>query len=158
MPAGRPPLFSSAIELQEKIEEYFENQYGKVVESDGEEGDDIKVPGYNITITGLAFYLGFESRQSFYDYEKNSEFSYIIKRARLQVESAYESNLYGKNPTGSIFALKNMGWSDKQEIDQKTEHSGGITIHWEEPPVQHSSNQGSPGELPSLQGGLQDNS
>lgn len=158
MPAGRPPLFSSAIELQEKIEEYFDGQYGSVTEPDTETGLVKQTPGYNITITGLALYLGFETRQSFYDYEKHEEYSYIIKRARLHVEAAYESNLYGKNPTGSIFALKNMGWSDKQEIDQKTEHSGGITIHWEEPPVQHSSNQGSTGELPSLQGGLQDNS
>jgi hypothetical protein len=65
-------------------------------------------------------HLGFASRQSFYDYEERGEYSYIIKNARLRVEKGYELRLHGNNPTGSIFALKNMGWSDKQEIDQKT--------------------------------------
>jgi hypothetical protein len=79
-----------------------------------------------ITITGLALYLGFESRQSFYDYEKRDGYSYIIKRARMRVENAYEHRLDSKNPTGPIFALKNMGWSDKQDITQSIEHSGNI--------------------------------
>ena len=69
-----------------------------------------------------AHFLGFESRQSFYDYEKEGEFSYTIKKARLKIESCYEQNLHSGNPSGSIFALKNLGWSDKQEI----EHSGDI--------------------------------
>lgn len=85
--------------------------------------DTIRNP---ITITGLAYFLGFESRQSFYDYEKRPDFSYIIKRARLYVESMYELRLQGDKPTGSIFALKNMGWTDRQEIDQKTEISGNL--------------------------------
>lgn len=67
------------------------------------------------TITRLALALGFESRQSFYDYEKKPEFSYIIKKARLEVEAGYEDGLREANPTGSIFALKNMGWKDKFE-------------------------------------------
>jgi hypothetical protein len=70
-------------------------------------------------------FLGFDSRQSFYDYEKRDGFSYIIKKARLKVESHYEQCLQYGNVTGAIFPLKNMGWSDKQEI----EHSGGVTIH-----------------------------
>ena len=72
------------------------------------------------TISGLAFYLGFESRQSFYDYEQREEFSYTIKRCRLFMEAHYEARLQGNNPAGSIFWLKNAGWSDKQEIDQQT--------------------------------------
>jgi len=71
-------------------------------------------------VSGLAYFLGFESRQSLYDYEKRSEFSYIIKRARLRIESEYEKKLSYKHPVGSIFALKNMGWADKQEIDHTT--------------------------------------
>lgn len=71
------------------------------------------------TISGLAYYLGFESRQSFYDYEERPEFSYTIKRCRLFMESWYESRLQGNNPAGSIFWLKNAGWSDKQEIESR---------------------------------------
>jgi hypothetical protein len=69
-----------------------------------------------ITITGLCLYLGFDSRQSFYDYEQKVEFSYIIKKARLRIENHYEQCLQYGNVTGAIFPLKNMGWSDKQEI------------------------------------------
>lgn len=69
------------------------------------------------TITGLALHLGFASRQSFYDYEGREPFSYTIKRARLRVECEYEKMLSGgKIAIGAIFALKNFGWTDKQEI------------------------------------------
>lgn len=82
------------------------------------------------TITGLAYYLGFASRQSFYDYENNEEYSYTIKRARLFMESVYEQGLQeGKSVAGAIFALKNFGWKDKQEIEQ----SGGIKIQFADP-------------------------
>ena len=104
---GRPPLFDSEEKLQLAIDEYFTNL-------------DKEEP----TITGLALYLGFESRQSFYDYEKIDKFSYTIKRARLRIESNYEQWLFSRNPTGSIFALKNLGWKDKTE----TEHSGEMTV------------------------------
>jgi len=76
------------------------------------------------TITGLAYHLGFESRQSFYDYEEKTEFTYTIKRARLRIEMIYEERLQEQTCTGSIFALKNMGWKDKNE----TEYTGGFSI------------------------------
>lgn len=71
------------------------------------------------TISGLALHLGFVSRQSFYDYEKNPAHSYTIKRARLAIEDCYEQRLHASNPTGAIFALKNFGWKDTQEITGK---------------------------------------
>jgi hypothetical protein len=111
---GRPPLFNSPDELQLKIDEYFNNPPDKrtVVFEKG----TVELPVY--TIAGLAYHLGFESRQSLYSYEDKIEFCYIIKRARLRIEMAYEQNLQFNNATGSIFALKNMGWHDKSEIDQ----------------------------------------
>jgi hypothetical protein len=96
---GRPPLFDTVKDLQNKIDAYFKRKKERK------------------TICGLAYYLGFESRQSFYDYEKRVEFSYTIKRARLRIEMVYENNLQSGFSTGSIFALKNMSWSDKQEIE-----------------------------------------
>lgn len=78
------------------------------------------------TWTGLALYLGFESRQSLEDYKSKPGFLTHIKKALLQIEKIYEERLFSKNPAGPIFALKNFGWRDKQEIDQKTEHSGSI--------------------------------
>lgn len=73
-----------------------------------------------LTITGLALALGFCSRQSIYEYEKKEEYTYTIKRARLKVESSYEIALNGTTVAGPIFALKNLGWSDKQEIETTT--------------------------------------
>lgn len=101
---GRPPKFESVEALQDAIKEYFSQQE--------------ETP----SITGLALFLGFESRQSMYDYEnKSKEYSYTIKRARLQIENHYEEALLSKSVTGAIFALKNFGWRDKveQEISGK---------------------------------------
>ena len=130
---GRPPIFESAEELGNMIHEYFETT---------EEGKE------HPTITALALYLGFESRQSFYDYEDKDQFSYTIKRARLRIEANYEQQLFSKNPTGPIFALKNFGWRDKQEVEQK--HSGGISINWSDPKLRHTDDQSSPGELQGI--------
>jgi hypothetical protein len=111
---GRPALFNSPEELQLKINDYFNNppDKRKIIS----EGNEFELPIF--TICGLAYFLGFESRQSFYTYEDKVEFSYIIKRARLKIEQMYEQNLQFNNPTGSIFALKNMNWQDKSEVQQ----------------------------------------
>jgi hypothetical protein len=103
---GRPMLFSSPDELQKKINNYFKNNKTKK------------------TISGLAYHLGFVSRSSFYDYQENEVFSNIIKKARLKIETIYEEKLHSGNATGIIFALKNMGWSDKQEIKQDVNMNG----------------------------------
>lgn len=120
---GRPALFNTKEELQDKIDDYFLNgvKIKTIVVGKPPQSIEIQVP----TITGLANYLGFESRQSFYDYESKSEFSYTIKRARLSIEQNYEELLQSSNPTGAIFALKNFGWKDKQEIEQ----SGSVSHH-----------------------------
>lgn len=113
--SGRPPLFETIESLILKISQYFEDHLPQE-KTDPDSKECYYIYPFPVTITGLCLYLGFESRQSFYDYEKKEEYSYIIKRARLVIESIYEENLHGKTPTGSIFALKNMDWSDKSEI------------------------------------------
>lgn len=100
---GRPPIFDSPGQMSKAIDEFIHI-----------------TPKKELTITGLAMYLGFESRQSFYDYEEKPEYSYIVKKARLAVENGYELSLRSQNVTGAIFALKNMGWKDKVE----QEHTG----------------------------------
>ena len=116
MEPGRPALYTDPEQLEQKINEYFAMV------------DENNKP---VTITGLCIYLGFESRQSFYDYEKREGFSYIIKRARLLVENHYEMTAqYAKQPTFHIFALKNMGWSDKQEHDHTTKGEAINTVTW----------------------------
>ena len=114
---GRPGHYHSKELLEKAINEYFDEcpdfRYMKV--RDGDNGEHLeKIP--NPTVTGLAYALGFESRQSFYDYEKRGDFSYIIKRARLRIESQYETKLSEPSPSGAIFALKNMNWSDATQV------------------------------------------
>jgi len=113
--SGRPPFFKSARALKSKINQYFNDSLPEEIK-DEETGNVFTKYPRPLTITGLCLYLGFESRQSFYAYEQKEEFSYIIKRARLVIESMYEEGLHYKSPVGSIFALKNMGWFDRQEL------------------------------------------
>jgi hypothetical protein len=107
---GVPRFYETVEELDLAIQSYFD-----------ENGEDLTIPG-------LAYHLGFESRQSIYDYKEREIFSYSIKRAILKIESVYAKKLAGQNVTGIIFALKNMGWKDKTE----TEHSGAMGIVWQE--------------------------
>lgn len=126
---GAPPMYKTPAELQKKVDEYFEYILGEIVDVsdiDPDNPNPVKVirEAEPATITGLALFLGFDSRQSLYDYQEKPLFSGTIKAARARVEAAYERNLSGSTPTGSIFALKNMGWRDKTE----TEHSGTVAV------------------------------
>lgn len=98
---GRPRKYESAEEMQALIDDYFNTR-------------TVDDP---VTITGLMYHLDFASRQSFYDYEKNGNFSYILKRARQRVEMYYEklAQRTDGQVTGPIFALKQFGWTDKTE-------------------------------------------
>jgi hypothetical protein len=122
--AGRPPFFETVEQLEEAIHKYFTEGVKKrkvvVGKAPNAQLIEIEVP----TITGLCYYIGFESRQSFYDYEEKPEFTYTVKRARLFIEQEYEEQLIIGNTVGAIFALKNMGWKDKTE----REHSGAIDL------------------------------
>lgn len=135
MAFGRPRHYDTQEALETAVEGYFDHIKGLKQTITDEAGNLNEVwtrPPEPATITGLALYLGFESRQSLYDYEKSGDFSYIVKYARLRVECEYEKRLMGDKPTGPIFALKNMGWSDK--MDQDINHSGGINIIFEATP------------------------
>ena len=107
--AGQPAMHTPET-LKEAIQAYFDNPPIRI---SGEQ----EVPF--ISITGLVLSCGFSSRQSFYDYEKKAEFSCIIKTARLLVENEYEYKLQQNNPTGAIFALKNMNWKDTQVVQNE---------------------------------------
>lgn len=117
---GRPPVYETPEALISRINEYFNWIGGEYHEEDGPEGEKVKVcdrAPERPTVTGLALFLGFDSKQSLYDYKKKEEFSYPIKRALSVVENAYENALMSQGATGAIFALKNMEWTDKQQYD-----------------------------------------
>lgn len=110
MAGGRPLKFKSVQELQEKIDAYFES----VKEPRAIGGAIYFEP---ITITGLALALGCH-RETLLNYEDKDEFFDTIKTAKTRVEHYAERQLYmGKSATGSIFALKNFGWKDTQDMN-----------------------------------------
>lgn len=121
---GRPPVFNTPEEMAQAIEDYFANgiESRKVLigKPPNQRIEQLPVP----TISGLVYYIGFESRQSFYDYEQKQEFSYTVRRARLFIEKHYEELLQTGNPMAAIFALKQFGWKDKVE----TEHTGNMPV------------------------------
>ncbi|TSE05241.1 terminase small subunit [Aquimarina algiphila] len=113
---GRPRTYENKEEMIQRISEYF-NSY-----IPDDTGIANPVLGFKPTVTGLALFLGFENRQSLYDYRDNyKDFSGIIKKALTYIEMNYEMLLESKASTGAIFALKNMGWRDKTELS----HEGG---------------------------------
>lgn len=122
---GRPPKYDDPEVLAAGIAEYFEKEDKP-------------------TITGLCLFLGFESRQSFYAMEQRPDFSYTIKRARTQLEQVYEKYLLRDGQvTGPIFALKNLGWTDKTQVEN-THILPQIELRYE-PKEDISGNEGSNG-------------
>ncbi len=120
------PSFKSARYLAAKIDTYFKHIDDEHRPAANLEKDSAKklLPKKSAgihgpqpaTIAGLAFFLGFNSRQAFDDYETNGKFSSVLKRGRLQIEAVYEKKLHNhQSAAGAIFALKSMGWNEKPE-------------------------------------------
>ena len=105
--AGRPRIIGSPEEMNRRLDEYL-----AACEAEKEP----------VTMTGLVQSLGLSSRQSLDEYrERGPGFSASVKRAKLAVEHAYERRMAtattGGAVAGAIFALKNMGWSDRHEVE-----------------------------------------
>ena len=87
--------------------------------------DECKSKGEPILITGLALALGLSGREALSEYGRREEFSVTVKELKSICENFAENKLFsGNNPTGAIFALKNYGWTDKQDLF----HSGEIGV------------------------------
>lgn len=118
---GRPRKFKTVAEFDAKVDEYFKSGVDKttVIVGTGvnKKQVTVKIP----TITGLTLFMGFCSRSNFARYGTEvaeGMFRHSVKKAHTRVEREYEKSLMVGNTIGSIFALKNLGWSDKL----KTEH------------------------------------
>ena len=115
--AGRPQRYESPEEFKAEAEKYLET----TKQANG---------SYKPTLTGLCYHLGFESLQSFYDYEKREAFSYTIRRLQLFVQSCYEQQLYSFAWAGASFALRNIGKGDWQDevIQRQNQQVTQVTI------------------------------
>ena len=115
---GRPPTYNSAEQLATKADEYFKLCFEKEIQP---------------TISGVTLFLGFTSRQSFYNLESKPDLIDTVKGIRLMVEASYEALgcSGGNHTTFAIFALKSMGWTDKPEelkkIEQQQNPFEGLT-------------------------------
>lgn len=123
---GKPAFYNSPDEMAKEIDEYFEYIKGEPGEREIVIGKQKVKEKYWIrepepaTITGLCLYLGFATLQSLDDYcKKGPKYAEIIKRGKTRVANRYERNLSGDKPTGSIFALKNMGWKDNNFMGEE---------------------------------------
>lgn len=113
---GQLLKYKTADELKDSVDKYF---------------DGTNRP----TLAGLAYHLGI-SRQTLYSYEHNDIFLDTIKRAREKVKAIFEERaVYEPNPTGVIFVMKNMGYSDNIKTENKSEHKVEVKapINWLNP-------------------------
>jgi DNA-packaging protein gp3 len=81
------------------------------------------------TISGLALFLGFSSRQMFDACEHKGKLAQIMRRGRLRIEAEYEKRLHQHSTSGAIFALKSMGWKDGKPDDTSTSRTLIVKIN-----------------------------
>ncbi len=106
---GRPRKYTAA-QAKKIIDRYF---------------SEIEKSSRPPTITGLALALD-TSRKVLCEWaEREDELAAVITRAKSRVELYLEELLTTtRTPAGAIFALKNFGWSDRQEV----EISGNLNV------------------------------
>lgn len=111
-PVGRPRLIQTPEEFDARVDAY---------------RDWCRENDEPILLTGMILALGLSSKESFYNYEAYPGFLDSVKRARLLVEMEYEKRLnLAQSASGPIFALKNMGWTDRNETNL-TSGDGSMT-------------------------------
>lgn len=106
MAGGRPLKFTSPEALNDAAKEYFTSHLKGALNE-----------GKPLTISGLAYSLDV-CTQTLLNYTEKDEFFAPIKRLKQLIEITYEEKLHGNSCTGAIFALKNLGWKDTQEVNQ----------------------------------------
>lgn len=107
---GRPPKFDSPKKMKAAIDNYFATSSLK-------------------SVCGLTRALGFCDRNALNDYEKKPLFSSIIKSARNRIAQHYEElGQNAKHAAFCIFILKNLGFSDRQEIETSGSTDVRVTV------------------------------
>jgi NAD/NADP transhydrogenase alpha subunit len=120
MAAGRPTLYND--EIIREAWAYIQNTNDEWDKANSRL--KVNVP----TVEGLALHLEV-TRSTVYLWQKEySEFSDIIETLlQKQAQALINNGLSGSyNPTIAKVLLTKHGYTDKQEIDQKTEHSGTV--------------------------------
>lgn len=109
---GRPPIFETAEQFKEVADTYF-------AECEARE----RIP----TVNGLSLALGM-TRETLLRYAEKDDFSDTVKLVRTRLENEWEQRLAGPNAAGTIFWLKNQGWTDKTEQELYGKGGGPIQV------------------------------
>lgn len=121
------PKYSSAVEMQQIIDAYFEDCAGTLL-TDKRGQPVLDRRGYPVivgnrppTVTGLAAALGFRTRKSLCDYRRKGDFAQVITTARLRVENYAEMRLFDADGArGAMFTLGvNFGWGKENRNKPK---------------------------------------
>lgn len=117
--SGRPPKYDDPNEMLQKVAEYLE------WEDKLKRPDNYSKQGKGVyTLSGLALYLGFASRQQLWEYEKKSpEFNYIITRYKLFLTHWNEQKLYwgGTMPGAKLWLTNFGGYSEEVTQNQNVQ-------------------------------------
>ena len=119
---GRPPLYDDPEEMQTMINEYFRLcDEGREVERYDRKRQIVHKYREAIpyTVPGIAAYLGFGTRQRFWEYGNKELFKDTINRARIRIESQrVERALMGEQESRfAMFDLtNNSGYKAEQDI------------------------------------------
>ena len=115
--------------MQSAIEAYFEDCREKpLTDENGEiifdkRGDPVMIEERPPTVTGLALWLGFKSRQTLLNYQARSKaFDDVLSVAKSKCEEYAERCLYDRyKSSGAKFSLENnfSGWGKKQDEAEK---------------------------------------
>jgi hypothetical protein len=98
---GRPPKFTDPAEFERIALDYFAQR---------------EAENKPYTVNGLALALGM-CRQTLLNYGENEKFLDAVKKVRGILEDHWEARLGGTaNAAGTIFWLKNQGWTDRQVL------------------------------------------
>jgi hypothetical protein len=132
---GKEPMFADADELAKEIAKYIEYKDSlKRVDAVSKIGKGV------YTIAGLCLFLGFSTRQSFYDYEKKDPtFAYVLNRFRLLMIDWNEEKLYwGGTFMAAQFWLKNYGGYVEESTENQNQRITNVTV--EVVPSEHKIN------------------
>jgi len=95
---GTALKYQNADDLQKAIDNYF-----------------ITEPKEEWTITGFARSIGL-TMQGLTEYQSKDVLGVLVTSARAKVAEQWEKRLIKTGRAGDIFALKNLGWKDRQEL------------------------------------------
>lgn len=116
----REPKFKSLAELQRRIDEYFEACRGEMLRDAASgapvldrQGRPVRVDERPPTLSGLALWLGFASKEGLLGYGGKAAYREALLRARARLSQYAEEQLYSRS--GSAGARFVLSQGEKRE-------------------------------------------